>query len=92
MKSFRDADNVEWTVFEVRRQVGRADLRAPGYNDGWLCFETGGAKRRLLKYPERWRDFSDAELIRLLQLAVPAPRSSLSVSLSAEDEAPTRKM
>ena len=85
MRSFRDTNNVEWTVFEVRRQVGRADASSPfAHTSGWLCFENSTSKRRLLKYPERWREFADPELTRLLQAATPAPRASLSLSDGAE--------
>lgn len=81
MKSFRDSANVSWTVFEVRRQVtsrgGDGSYLPSGFSDGWLCFETVGAKRRLLKYPERWREFGDAELEALLTAAQPAPRTTL---------------
>ena len=81
MKSFRDSNNVEWTVFEVRRQVSRADSVATiAQTSGWLCFESMSAKRRLLKYPERWREFADGELTRLLNEAKPAPRPALSFS------------
>lgn len=85
MRSFRDSDNVEWTVFEVRRQVSRADAVSPiAASSGWLCFESNSSKRRLLKYPERWREFSDAELTRLLAAASPAPRTSPSLSDGVE--------
>ena len=81
MRSFRDSNNVEWTVFEVRRQVSRADAVSPiAQTSGWLCFESESSKRRLLKYPERWREFSDDELARLLGQAKPAPRASPSLS------------
>ena len=78
MRSFRDSSNVEWTVFEVRRQVGRADAVSASTQTGWLCFESNSAKRRLLKYPDRWREFADAELTRLLDEAKPAPRPALN--------------
>jgi hypothetical protein len=81
MRSFRDASNVEWTVFEVRRQVSRADaVSSIAQTSGWLCFENDTSKRRLLKYPERWREFADPELTRLLEEAKPAPRTTLSLS------------
>lgn len=81
MRSFRDSSNVEWTVFEVRRQVSPADEAPPvAHTSGWLCFETDTSKRRLLKYPERWREFADTELARLLQQATPAPRTSPSLA------------
>lgn len=77
MRSFRDSKNCEWTVFEVRRQVGRADGpdQPSGTGDGWLCFETSTAKCRLVKYSPRWKEFSDPELERLLATATPAPAS-----------------
>jgi hypothetical protein len=83
MRSFRDSSNVEWTVFEVRRQVSRADLSSIAQTSGWLCFESNSSKRRLLKYPERWREFGDPELTRLLNEAKPAPRTALSLSEDA---------
>jgi hypothetical protein len=75
MRTFRSKET-DWTVFEVRRQVsaktGWAYLPG-GYSDGWLCFESATAKRRLAQYPDRWREFSDAELEQLLGQALPAP-------------------
>ena len=85
MKNFRDSNNVEWTVFEVRRKVSsQADWSylPSGFSDGWLCFESKSAKRRLVRYPERWRELGDEELERLLQSAIPAPR----VSWRADDD------
>ena len=78
MKSFRDSHNGEWTVFEVRRQVSKSDdvYLPSGYSDGWLCFENPTSKRRLVKYPPRWREFGDSELEQLLGQAAPAPRTS----------------
>ena len=86
MRSFRDSSNIEWTVFEVRRQVSRADeSSSPALQtSGWLCFESNTSKRRLLKYPERWRDFGEPELTRLLQAATPAPRTSPILSDGVE--------
>lgn len=78
MRTFRDSDNVEWTVFEVRRQASAKDdwsYLPSGYSDGWLCFENSTAKRRLVRYPERWREFGDAQLTTLLGDAQPAPRT-----------------
>jgi hypothetical protein len=80
MKVFRDANSTEWTVFEVRRQVGpKGDLAylPGGFSNGWLCFESLSAKRRLVQYPERWRELGDAELEKLLGTATPAPRGAI---------------
>jgi hypothetical protein len=80
MRTFRDSNDVEWTVFEVRRQLSsRGDLSylPGGFSNGWLCFESPVAKRRLIKYPERWREASDEALEELLSEAAPAPRGSM---------------
>lgn len=79
MKTFRDTDGSAWTVFEVRRVISaRRGTPVPldGQSNGWLCFENGGYKRRLLRFPERWREFSDGELQGLLSQARPAPRTT----------------
>jgi hypothetical protein len=79
MRTFRDSNGTAWTVFEVRRQLSGSGDRSylpGGFNDGWLCFETHGAKRRLTKYPARWREFSDDELLALLGQAQAAPKGS----------------
>ena len=83
MRTFRDPQGTAWTVFEVRRQVSSGgDARSflpGGFNDGWLCFETAGAKRRLTKYPQRWRELTDEELNSLLEAAQPAPKGSTRI-------------
>ena len=80
MRTFRDSNGTAWTVFEVRRQLSpsgdKTSYLPGGFNDGWLCFETVGAKRRLTKYPPRWREFGDVELIKLLDEAQAAPKGS----------------
>lgn len=80
MRTFRDSNETAWTVFEVRRQVSstgdQTSFLPGGFNDGWLCFETPGAKRRLTKYPARWREFGEEELVKLLDQAQAAPKGS----------------
>ena len=80
MRVFRDSNEIDWTVFEVHRQMSsRGDLSylPGGFSNGWLCFESENAKRRLVRYPERWREYSDTELEKLLAEAAPAPRGSM---------------
>jgi hypothetical protein len=80
MRVFRDSNSTDWTVFEVRRQLtskGELAYLPGGFSNGWLCFESVNAKRRLVRYPERWREVTDAELEKLLGQALPAPRGSL---------------
>jgi hypothetical protein len=77
MRVFQDSTGSEWTVFEVRRQVstkGDWSYLPHGFGSGWLCFENATEKRRLVRFPERWREFGDAELEKLLGQAQPAPR------------------
>src|SRR6058998_3479157 len=79
MKVFRDSNGSEWTVFEVRRQVStrsESSYLPSGFNSGWLCFESATTKRRLVRYPQRWRELGDAELEKLLGQAQPAPRTA----------------
>jgi hypothetical protein len=93
MRSFRDSANVSWTVFEVRRQVtsrGDGSYLPGNYSDGWLCFESVGAKRRLVKYPRHWRELTDAELEGLLSVAQPAPRTTFRGSDDLGDPSPLR--
>ena len=94
MRSFRDSANVHWTVFEVRRQItsrGDAAVLPSGFNAGWLCFEAVGAKRRLARYPDRWRELTDTELVQLLAEAQPAPRSAFRVTDDLTDP-PVREL
>lgn len=81
MKYFRDASGTNWTVFEVRRLGARSNwpLLPHGYNDGWLCFESNNAKKRLIRYPEHWKEFTGAELEKLLDQAQSAPRSTIGL-------------
>lgn len=95
MKSFRDSGNISWTVFEVRRQVtsrGDGSLLPAGFSNGWLCFESAAAKRRLLKYPDRWRELTDTELERLLDAAQPAPRTALRIGDDLGEGPPVREL
>ena len=41
------------------------------WNAGWLAFETSGDKRRLTPYPPNWAEWSEAELERLCERAIP---------------------
>lgn len=95
MRNFFDSSGTEWTVFEVRRQAagprgdsGEWSYLPSGFSSGWLCFETETAKKRLTKFPDRWREFSDEELENLLHDAAPAPRPSGRLSDDLRDLPP----
>jgi hypothetical protein len=87
MRAFRDSKGEQWTVFEVRRQLdadgaigGDLSYLPNGYSSGWLCFENHSSKRRLIRFPKDWREFSDTQLEKLLEEAAPAPRASLRLT------------
>jgi hypothetical protein len=42
---------------------------ASEYNNGWLCFESEGEKRRLVPVPEGWVEMGPDRLSSLLQAA-----------------------
>ena len=81
LREIRDASGVVWNVFDVfpiRRQLapGRpAPTRlSPEMESGWLAFQSeGGERRRVVPTPDGWDGLSDADLLRLLADARPAP-------------------
>ena len=81
MRKFKDVNGVEWTVFEVKRQSGATErwsyLPEP-FGGGWLCFESAQSKRRLTPIPQRWREYHDDQLERMLRAAQPVNRPRFS--------------
>jgi hypothetical protein len=63
-------DDVRWTVFLVDAPMLEAIVPEPLRN-GWLCFESIHARRRLAPIPERWDELSDEELRALHVRATP---------------------
>lgn len=93
MKTFRDSQGAAWTVFEVRRVVSSLAGRPvtpPSVGGGWLCFENGSAKRRLLRFPDRWRELDESALCELLERATPAPRTTWR--MDALDDQPAEEV
>ena len=89
MRLLTDSNNVQWTVFEVKRQTGPKDRWSylpAGFGDGWLCFESSHSKRRLTPIPPRWREYGDDELERMLDNAQPVKRQRISGEDRAVDE------
>ena len=43
----------------------------PELENGWLCFQSAGERRRLTPIPADWFDFTDAGLRTLLDTATP---------------------
>jgi hypothetical protein len=87
MRDIVDSNGTTWTVFEVKRQ-GSADRWSYSpreFREGWLCFESDIGKRRLSPPPQRWREFGDDQLVRLLGQAQPVARPRPSVDSRPDD-------
>src|SRR4051812_36233435 len=80
MRTFRDAANIEWTVFEVRRASEESNWAylPRGFRSGWLCFESTGGKRRLSPVPDGWKLLEPADLMAMLDRATSVGRGGRS--------------
>ena len=75
MRELKDAEGIEWSVFEVKRASGARDLLVPGLmRTGWLCFENGTQKKRIAPIPAGWEELSDAALLALARDVSPQPK------------------
>ena len=79
VRELRDAQGVEWRVWEVVPKIS-SSKGAPGerlgdYGEGWLAFEsrTGAERRRLPHIPDGWKELGDSDLEKLLDRADVAP-------------------
>jgi hypothetical protein len=63
----------ERRVGEKPAGVSRATI-APEFTYGWLCFETGGEKRRLAPVPEGWDRADDETIEQWCCVAKAVPR------------------
>ena len=72
-KDFTDAAGMNWRVWNTVPISGA--VINPGFEKGWLTFESdGGALRRLAPIPAGWDQVSPDRLIDLLQRASEVPR------------------
>ena len=80
MRTVADSAGTEWTIFEVKKTVaGDQWTYLPAqFGNGWLCFESAAAKRRLTPVPPGWGAMSDADLLRLLRKAQPVARARIA--------------
>ena len=78
LREFRDGEDVLWKVWQVTVDSLDERTRAEDYmrdwQEGWLCFESATARRRLAEFPTDWADLPDSELEELLKLAQPVAR------------------
>jgi hypothetical protein len=63
---------------ERRKSAERLLTTLRDFSEGWLAFDCGGEKRRLVPIPSGWDELSEAGLHRLWQRAEPASRSKRS--------------
>jgi len=71
MRTVADSTGTVWTVFEVKK-TGTGDqwtYLPEQFGNGWLCFESGIAKRRLTPVPPGWSAMSDRDVLGLLRRA-----------------------
>jgi len=57
LRTFTCRDGVTWNVWNVVPTLSTATRRltlGTGMAEGWLCFEGGGLKRRIVPVPADW--------------------------------------
>ena len=77
VRDFVDETGLKWRVWPVLRSSIHPKTAAEDYlgdyGDGWLCFESGGERRRLARYPDDWDKMTDQDLCKLLSTAALVP-------------------
>ena len=96
VRSFESPDGISWTAWEVipgqvsefRSMYGsHLPTQMAG---GWLCFDCGSEKRRLVPLPPDWADRTEAELWFLCRAAEPVrARSAASRRVCRRSIAPS---
>jgi hypothetical protein len=72
LRSFHSQDGTLWNVWNVVPTLVHNDRKvalSTGMTSGWLCFESGGVKRRIVPAPDGWEEWSDDELDSALATA-----------------------
>jgi hypothetical protein len=71
-RTFVDRIGMTWDVWDVRPET------KPGYEafsgvpaGGWLCFQSGSTRKRLIPIPPDWDTLPEDELQRYWRLAAP---------------------
>lgn len=68
-REFTDGDGTQWRAWDT--YPGSAANVRPGFEGGWLGFESGDERRRLAPVPPSWEEASDDELREMLSRAQP---------------------
>lgn len=66
-REFHDEEGRGWRVWDTHPQSPH--IVAPGFEKGWLSFETEGEKRRLVPIPADWDSVPEPRLRDLLHSA-----------------------
>lgn len=72
LRSFQSHDGTLWNVWDVVPTLVHNERKvslSTGMTSGWLCFESGGVKRRIVPAPAGWEEWSDEELDSALATA-----------------------
>jgi hypothetical protein len=77
LRNFTAPDGRSWDVWAVVPSTARPSVAVqPEFVDGWLCFESGGLKRRLAGIPDGWDEAPEDRLHLLWRAAAEAaPRA-----------------
>lgn len=82
LRGFTDSTGVQWRVWEVfptrgtpnsAEALSRSSLKETPFANGWLCFESSEAKRRLAPVPPEWEFAAETTLEQFCQLAGTVP-------------------
>ena len=92
LREFRDRNGVVWRAWAVTPEFMHPATAAEDYlgdyQEGWLTFECQEARRRLPRIPRGWEALPDAELERLLESALQAPRRPPHLATGERPAAP----
>ena len=72
------------------RRNANLELKLRGlHRDGWLTFQCGHQRRRLVPIPDGWDNLDDADLVTLLQRAAPLGRvDALNAAMAIDRQIP----
>jgi hypothetical protein len=89
LRTFVAHDGVHWNVWNVVPTLVHNERKvalSTGMTSGWLCFESGGVKRRIVPVPNGWEDWSEDELDSALATAQSVERRLPLRDDEAEEE------
>lgn len=71
LREVRDDSGMLWTIWDVHPSMVRHGVLQVREElaSGWLCFQSDGAKRRLVGIPSEWEQLDEGGLISLMTAA-----------------------